>query len=243
MIRGGAEERCRLLDRRASSVHGAEEDRANLGLVGQAGVGNERAFLALVDRHHTTLTRVARLWLDDPQAIEALVQETWVRMLQRLERFDQQSSLKGWLCVTLIRLARARVDPALDEPVEPSATEAALPAVDPERFSPRGDRWEGHWQKPPTDWPIMDSRNSLPNVLQRVLEAAIQALPRSQRIIVVLRDVERLSSHEVQSALGSSDDDQRVLLHHGRSRLRAVLEHHHLTHAAHMPAGEVENAL
>jgi hypothetical protein len=30
--------------------------------------GSERAFLALVDRHHASLTRVARLWLDDPLA-------------------------------------------------------------------------------------------------------------------------------------------------------------------------------
>jgi RNA polymerase sigma-70 factor (ECF subfamily) len=205
---------------------------------------NERAFLALVDRHHASLTRVARLWFADPQEIEALVQQTWIQMLQRLEPFDQQSSLKGWLCVTLIRLARTRVDPTQDEPVEPSATELAMPAVDPERFSPHGDRWEGHWQKPPTDWTILDRGNTLPVALQRLLESAIRALPRAQRIIVVLRDVERLTSHEVQSALGSSDEDQRILLHHARSRLRAVLElePHHLTHAAQPPTGEVEHA-
>jgi RNA polymerase sigma-70 factor (ECF subfamily) len=214
----------------------AERDRTNFGL---AGAGNARAFLALVDRYHASLTRVAGLWFDGPAEVDALVQQTWIRMLRRLEPFDQQSSLKGWLCVTLIRLARARVDPSRDEPVEPSPVEAANPAVDPERFSPEGDRWEGHWQAPPSDWPKLDRGNVLSRTLQQVIEAAIDSLPRSQRIIVVLRDVERLSSHEVQSALGSTDEDQRVLLHHARSRIRAALERHHFERAAQQPASEV----
>jgi RNA polymerase sigma-70 factor (ECF subfamily) len=222
-------------------LQGAERDRANLA-VAVAGTGSERAFVALVDRYQANLTRVAGLWFDDPLEVEAIVQQTWVRMLQRLEPFDQQSSLKGWLCVTLIRLARARVDPSRDEPVEPTPAEAASPAVDPERFSPQGNRWEGHWQTPPSDWPVAPDRNHFPRSLQRVIEAAIEALPRSQRIVVVLRDVERLSSHEVQTALGSSDEDQRVLLHHARSQVRAALERHHLARAAHQPAGEVEGA-
>ena len=191
----------------------AERDRANLGL---AAAGNERAFLALVNRYQASLTRVAGLWLDDPSDVDELVQQTWVRMLGRLEPFDQQSSLKGWLCVTLIRLARSRVDPSRDEPVEPSAAQAAVPAVDPERFSPSGDRWEGHWQTPPTDWPRLGKAHVLSRTLQHVVEAAIEALPRSQRIIVVLRDVERLSSHEVQSA--STRARLAIGIHRRRSR-------------------------
>lgn len=220
----GGTSRCNFLPRRGWPLQGSDHDRASLGLVS---AGNERAFLALVDRHHATLARVAALWTDDPSEVEALIEQTWLRMLQRLERFDEQSSLRGWLCVALIHLARARVEPALDEPVKPSATESAEPAVDPGRFSPQGDRWEGHWQQPPSDWPsLRGGTGALAPALQRVLEQAIQALPRSQKIVLVLRDASGLSSHDVQSALGSSDEDQRVLLHHARSRVRAALEQH-----------------
>jgi RNA polymerase sigma-70 factor (ECF subfamily) len=214
-----------------------ERHRTTEGLRGNGGE-RERAFLVLVDRYHASLTRVASLWLEDAREIDALVQQTWVCMLRRLEPFDQQSSLKGWLCMTLIRLARARVGPAADPPVEPTSAEAANPAVEPERFSPEGNRWEGHWQTPPSDWPSMPEGNLVPRTVQCVIERAIAALPRSQRIVVILRDVERLSSHEVQSALGSTEEDQRVLLHHARSRIRAALERHHLAHAALVSTGE-----
>jgi RNA polymerase sigma-70 factor (ECF subfamily) len=43
-------------------------------------------------------------------------------------------------------------------------------------------------------------------------------------MIVGLRDVEGHSAEEVCELLGLSQENQRVLLHRGRARLRAVLE-------------------
>ena len=49
-------------------------------------------------------------------------------------------------------------------------------------------------------------------------------LPARQREVVLLRDVEELTSDEVCSVLSISDGNQRVLLHRGRSRLRQLFE-------------------
>ena len=49
-------------------------------------------------------------------------------------------------------------------------------------------------------------------------------LPVRQREVVLLRDVEELTSDEVCSVLSISDGNQRVLLHRGRSRLRQLFE-------------------
>jgi len=49
-------------------------------------------------------------------------------------------------------------------------------------------------------------------------------LPARQREVVILRDVEEMSSEEVCSVLAISDGNQRVLLHRGRSRLRQLFE-------------------
>ena len=59
---------------------------------------------------------------------------------------------------------------------------------------------------------------------RRQLEDGLAELPERQRTIVTLRDVHGLSSDEVCSLLGLSAGNQRVLLHRGRSRLRAFLE-------------------
>jgi RNA polymerase sigma-70 factor (ECF subfamily) len=204
-------------------LHGAEHDRANLGL---AGAGNEAAFLGLVDRYQPSLLRVASLWAEESERAEALVRQTWLRMLHRLERFDGGLSLKGWLCGELISLARTSIGPDPDDFSENAARQDEGPAVDPERFSPVGDRWEGHWSQPPNDWPQLRAA-VLPADLQSALQAAVRALPRKQRIMLVLRDSEGLTAREVQSALGASEGDQRLFLHLGRSRVRAALERHH----------------
>jgi RNA polymerase sigma-70 factor (ECF subfamily) len=48
-------------------------------------------------------------------------------------------------------------------------------------------------------------------------------LPDQQRQVVILRDVEGLAPGDVTSMLGVTDGHQRVLLHRGRAKLRALL--------------------
>lgn len=215
--------RCRFPALGEHRLQGFTRDRSTLTSVG---AGSETAFLALVDRYHAGLLRVARLWLDDASAAEAVVKETWVQMLHRLDRFDDQISLKGWLCGVLIGLARAQAGESSADALAWSH-DADEPAVDPARFSPPGDRWEGHWRKPPSDWSGAGPGQSLPTALRGELEAAVEQLPAAERIVLVLRDLEALSSREVEAALGVGDADQRRLLHKARSRIRAALERHH----------------
>ncbi|MDQ6670384.1 MAG: RNA polymerase sigma factor, partial [Chloroflexota bacterium] len=56
------------------------------------------------------------------------------------------------------------------------------------------------------------------------VRAAIAVLPSAQREVVTLRDVEDLPSEDVCGLLGLNEGNQRVLLHRGRSRIRAALE-------------------
>jgi RNA polymerase sigma-70 factor (ECF subfamily) len=56
------------------------------------------------------------------------------------------------------------------------------------------------------------------------LELALKRLPSRQRAIVILRDVDGLSSDEVCGVLDISAGNQRVLLHRARSHLREAVE-------------------
>jgi RNA polymerase sigma-70 factor (ECF subfamily) len=56
------------------------------------------------------------------------------------------------------------------------------------------------------------------------IRTAIMDLPARQREVVTLRDLEGLGSGEVCGVLEISEANRRVLLHRGRSKLRAVLE-------------------
>jgi RNA polymerase sigma-70 factor (ECF subfamily) len=97
------------------------------------------------------------------------------------------------------------------------------PAVDADRFQKDDEAWPGHWATPPRPWEKPE-RRLLSLEARDQLKAALAELPERQRLIVALRDIEGLSAEEVCDRLELSQENQRVLLHRGRSRLRAQLE-------------------
>ncbi|HUO72246.1 MAG TPA: sigma-70 family RNA polymerase sigma factor [Solirubrobacteraceae bacterium] len=97
------------------------------------------------------------------------------------------------------------------------------PAVDPDRFQSDESPWAGYWAAPPRPWQKPERRLLSLEARER-LKAALAELPERQRLIVALRDIEGMSAEEVCTMLNLSQENQRVLLHRGRSRLRAALE-------------------
>jgi RNA polymerase sigma-70 factor (ECF subfamily) len=115
--------------------------------------GDEHAFRTLVGRHHATMLRVARLHVRDRQAAEEVVQETWLAVVQGLERFEERSTLKTWLFRILTNRAKSRGErEARSVPFSAvilAETTGDDPAVDPDRFQGPHDRYPRHWASPP----------------------------------------------------------------------------------------------
>ena len=185
--------------------------------------GDEAAFRDLLARHHDHLLRFARTFVKSPATAEEVVQETWLAVLQGLDGFAGRSSLKSWIYAILANRARTRaVRDARTLLFSEMTAEAEddEPAVDPSRFNAAG-----YWDQPPRPWDDLTPERLAASAQIRVrLAAALEELPEAQRAVVVLRDVEGCSSDEACNILGISETNQRVLLHRGRSRLRAMLE-------------------
>lgn len=179
--------------------------------------GDEQAFAELVGRHTPGLLRVARSHVRDAGAAEEVVQETWLALLDGLDRFEQRSSLQTWLYRVVLNRSRTRG-------VRDARTQPA-PAVDPSRFRPDDDPdWPGHWSLPPRPWqrdPQVQLQSA--EVLEQ-LRLAIDDLPSRQRDVVVLRDVQGLDTEEVAQVLELTAGNVRVLLHRGRTAVRTRLE-------------------
>jgi RNA polymerase sigma-70 factor (ECF subfamily) len=104
--------------------------------------------------------------------------------------------------------------------------QADEPAVDPDRFLPAGHRWAGHWASPPASWRELPEDLLLSREIMTEVERAVATLPAAQRAVLVLRDVEGLTAAEACQLLDLTEGNQRVLLHRGRSKVRAALERH-----------------
>ena len=186
--------------------------------------GDESAFAELIDSYGATMLRVAQMYVRDRASAEEVVQETWLAVLNGIERFEGRSSLKTWLFRILTNRAKTRGE--RDGRMVPfsslaGAGEEDEPAVDPDRFLGADSAEPGAWAAPPRAWP---QEKLLEHETLDVIKMAIDELPEVQREVIRLRDVEGWTPMEVADALEITDGNQRVLLHRARSKVRAALE-------------------
>jgi RNA polymerase sigma-70 factor (ECF subfamily) len=188
--------------------------------------GDESAFSQLVELHHASMVRVARLHVESAAVAEEVAQEAWVGVLQGLDRFTGASSLKAWIFAIVSNCAKTRgVRDKRTVPLSSlSSQDEGGASVEPERFlNDDHPRWPGHWSHPPDAWSedALESRETL-----EVIAALIETLPANQRAVITMRDVEGLGSEETCRVLAISEGNQRVLLHRARSKVRQAVEAH-----------------
>ena len=191
--------------------------------------GDEAVFVALVRRYQTLMLRVARGYVRDARSAEDVVQETWIAVLDGIDRFEERSSLKTWIFRILVKRAITRA--TKDRRQIPFSALAGAdgedegPTVDPERFLPADHpRFAGHWAAYPADWNALPHDRLESRETMAAVRDAIGQLPDRQRTVIALRDVAGFSAEEVCEALGVSEGNQRVLLHRARAKVREAVE-------------------
>ena len=190
--------------------------------------GDEQAFAHLVSGWSPVMLRVARGHVSTDASCEEVVQETWMAVIRGLDGFEGRSSLRTWVFRILTNLAKTRgVREARSVPLSSWAPqEDSGPTVDPDRFRGPDDQYPHNWTPvgKPTPWEPGPEQSAVAAETRQLLGRALGGLPERQRAVVTLRDVHGLSSEEVCEALQLSPENQRVLLHRGRAKLRGVLE-------------------
>lgn len=190
------------------------EDPAHLA---RLRAGDETAFAEIVRAWSPAMLRVARAHVRTHASAEEVVQEAWLGVLRSLPGFEGRATLRTWVFRILVHTARRRGR------VE-ARVNASAPTVDPSRFRDADDEYPGHWRDDaaPAEWGPEPA--ALAAEFREELARALAELPERQRAVVQLRDVHGLDGDEVCTLLDLTPANQRVLLHRGRARLRAVLE-------------------
>jgi len=154
-------------------------------------------FEILIRRHNQRIYRTVRAVLGTDDDAEDVMQQAYLNAYQHLNQFAGNARFSTWL-------TRIAVNEALG------------------RRRKRGPFGEGD------DEVIMNLVESTPDPeqqataseLRQVLEREIAALPDSFRLVLVMRDVEGLSTAETAACLDISEDLVKTRLHRGRTLLR-----------------------
>lgn len=180
-------------------------------LVARLQAGDEAAFADLVRRYQPQLLRLAEATVGSRAVAQEVTQDTWLAVVRGVDRFEGRSSFKTWLFHILLN--RARTTAGKEQRAGRPAEDAA------ERFDA-----SGAWADPPEPWSDRAEDQLVARQLAQRVTQLLPRLPDAQRRVVLLRDVDGLPAPEVCQLLGLTEGNQRVLLHRGRARLRALLE-------------------
>lgn len=202
----------RSLPRSAEPPEGLPALGADSELIDGLQRGDEEACETLVRVHTARLLAVARRYLRSEEDARDAVQEGFVAAFRSIGRFQGGSSLSTWLhrivinaCLMKLRSSRRRPETSIEE---------LLP-----RFDESGHRVADDLE----EW-----RESAETALdrsqtRRLVREAIARLPEHYRTVLMLRDIEELSTSEAAGILGLTENAVKIRLHRARQALRTVI--------------------
>ena len=171
-------------------------------IVDRVRAGDTALYEIIMRRYNQRLYRVARAILRDDAESEDVMQEAYVRAYQHLDQFAGRAPFSTWLTRIAVHEALARLrsrkrNAQLSETEEDG--DLLMNVVEP---SPG-----------PED-------NASIKEASEFLEAAVLELPEQYRHVVILRDIEDMSTAETAAVLDLTEENVKVRLHRGRSMAR-----------------------
>jgi RNA polymerase sigma-70 factor (ECF subfamily) len=180
-------------------------------LVTRLKAGDPDAFEELVRTAGGRLLAVARRFLRDEEAARDAVQETFLSAFRAIQTFDGHSQLSTWLHrivvnASLMRLrSRQRRGEQSLEPLLPTFTD------------------EGQHAEAVMSWTECPERLLEQKQMQAIVRQGIGELPDSYRAVLVMRDIEGLSTQEAADLLGISENALKLRLHRARQALGTIV--------------------
>lgn len=172
----------------------------------------DAAFDALVELAMPRMLSVARKMMPTDADAEDAVQDAFLSAFRSLDRFDGRSKLTTWLhqitvnaCLMRLRSRRRRPEKSI---------ESLLP-----EFLP-----DGHQKISQRPWHAGRSDGIEEGEVRVLVREKLEEMPEAYRVVIVLRDIEGLSTEETAAVLMVTVDTVRTRLHRSRQALKTLLE-------------------
>lgn len=176
----------------------------------------------LVECHHPALVRLANTIVKNRAVAEEVAQETWLAVITNLPSFEGRSALSTWIISILLNKAKNH---AKREGRYAALGNGDEEKSDSERALQRRFDENGHWSEPPLSFDgLTPERIVAGRELWRHVRQMIEHLPPAQKAVLIMRDVEGVEAIETCRLLEITAENQRILLHRARTRIRNEIE-------------------
>lgn len=176
--------------------------------------GDNKVFETLVRTYGGRMLAVARRVLHNEEDARDAVQDAFINAFRHRESFKGDALVSTWLHSIVVNSALMRLRARTRKAEE--AIEDYLP-----RFLPDGHHAESFasWTEPVD---VSLSRKETSGMVRK----AIEELPETYRMVVLLRDIEGLSTEETAKIVNTTPNAVKIRLHRGRMALRTLIAPH-----------------
>src|SRR5260370_15216848 len=180
-------------------------------LLARMQAGDEDAFEACVRNYSGRLLLVARRILTNEEDARDAVQDAFLSAFKGIGRFQGHSRIGTWLHRIVVNAALSRL-----------RSRQRRPELSIEDLLPHFGEGE-HQIDPPAPWKVTSVAILQQQELRELVQGCISRLPETYRIVLLLRDIEGLSTEETAQMLETTIGVVKTRLHRARQALRSLL--------------------
>ncbi len=178
-------------------------------IVAQAQQGDRNAFAILVNEYKDRIYHLGLRLTGKEQDAEDILQETFIAMLQNINKFKGNSAFYTWLY-------RIAVNNGLKKLKSKANSYTHVSLNDPDVEQTHSEHLNV--------WPEFDFKDISNKKFRRELDKALLELPEKYRTVFILRDLHGTSTSETARILDISESNTKVRLMRARNFLKEKLE-------------------
>ncbi|MFM9917574.1 MAG: sigma-70 family RNA polymerase sigma factor [Rhizobacter sp.] len=180
-------------------------------LVAALRAGEDWAFEYVVRTHGGRLLAVARRICRNDEDARDVLQSAYLSAFRSLERFEGTAQLSTWLHRIVVNTALMKLRVRRRKPEE--SIEALLPAY----------QEDGHHVEQFSAWTLGADKRVEREECRAMVRTCIAQLPETYREVLLLRDIEELSTEEAARVLHTTAGVVKVRLHRARQALSTLI--------------------
>jgi RNA polymerase sigma-70 factor (ECF subfamily) len=177
--------------------------------------GQPEAFDRFVEYFRPKIFHYGWLMCGDREDAEEVAQETLLKVFESIDQVRDPAKIKFWVFrvaknVCLMKRRRSVFAPARELSLD--------------EFLPVRNHYGDQVRLEIADWSALPEERAQQAEMRKMLESAIRQLPEMYRSVILLRDMEELSTQEAARILDVGEDVVKTRLHRARLAVRKVLD-------------------
>jgi len=177
--------------------------------------GEPEAFDRFVEHFRAKVFHYSWLMCRNREDAEEVAQETLLKVFENFDHLREPERIRPWI----FHIAKNACLMMRRKSIFAPSQELSL-----DDFLPRMDHEGGHVKLQIADWSGQPDDQLLQSEMKQELARAISELPENYRSVILLRDMEELSTLETAQILDLTEDVVKTRLHRGRLAVRQKLD-------------------